>query len=433
MKKGGEIMANYSSHDEYYLHYKVKIHGLTEEQKHLIERLSDVRRFTYNWFLEYSNERFEECGERFKGYHYLSNKITELRNSEEYSWLKDYNLCAMRGGLRDLNRAFMRFRLKQCRFPKFKSKRRDQVRFESRADRFSLHGENGRYAFIPGLSQSRDDYIDIGNHRIPFNGKDIKYRDVHVKFDGISYWLCVTVKAIIPIVEDEPYIHENDIVGIDVGVRTAATLSNGITYQGPDPHRLSVLYNRRSKLAAAVGRDRRRRLKESMRTRTKYDDIPKSKNQIKREKKLLKTYIKIANTYNTRYHQIAADIANQHYSAIVLETLRVKHLLQNHRGRQTAALFESRLYKLGEFISYKCTESGTVVIRAEDGYKSSQICSKCGNEYPIGKEETYVCPHCHMEMNRDLNAAINLRNYGISQIHTNPNGLSTYGALSKMY
>lgn len=415
-------MANFSEahKDEHYLFFKVKIHGLTDEDKHLIERLSDVRRFTYNYFLEYSNTRYEKYGERFKGYKFLSNKLTELRNSEEYSWLKNYNLTAMRGALQDLHRGFMRFRRGECKHPKFKSKKRDQVRFMSRGDRFSLHGENGRYAFIPGLSKDRKHFFDLKKHHIPY-GENIVYRDVHVKFDGKTYWLCVTVKAYTPFYEITPNLNPNPIIGADLGIRTAVTLSDGTTYQGPSKHRFNVLSNRLKKIDIAVSRDRYKRLKTSIHTRTKYDEIPKSKNQLKREAKRLNTIRNITNLYKTRYHQIASDIAKKSSSVLVLETLRIKKTLQEkkNRGELSHELYNARLWMLGQFIEYKCKDSGTIVLRAEDGFKSSQICSNCGSEYPIGAEEIYTCPCCGLVINRDLNAARNLRDYGIKYFSEN--------------
>ena len=74
---------------------------------------------------------------------------------------------------------------------------------------------------------------------------------------------------------------------------------------------------------------------------------------------------------------------------------------------------------LGQFIEYKCKDSGTIVLRAEDGFKSSQICSNCGHEYQIGPEEIYMCPYCGLVINRDLNAARNLRDYGINYYSEN--------------
>ena len=426
-------MANFAqSHaDDHFLFYKVKIHGLTDEDKALIERMSDIRRFTYNYFLEYSNTRYEESGEYFRGYKFLSNKITELRNSEEYGWLSNYNLCAMRGGLRDLHVGFMRFKRGECRHPKFKSKKRDQVRFMTRADRLSFHGENGRYVFIPGLSKDRKHFFDLKDHHIPC-GEDIVYRDAHVKFDGKTYWLCVTIKASAPFSEVEPMLYPNPVLGADLGYRTAVTLSDGTTYEGPSKHRFNVYENRYKALDKSISRDRYKRLKQCIHTRTKYDLIPKSKNELKREYRRQQTQQKIANLYKTRYHQIAADIAKKQPSVLVLETLRVKAMLQEkkNRGELSNVLYHSRLWTLGEFIEYKCQAAGILVLRAEDGFKSSQICSNCGHEYPIGPEETYSCPHCGMTMNRDLNAAINLRNYGIDYYNNNPyEGVSIAGML----
>lgn len=412
-------MANFTQihKDDYYSYYKVKIHGLTEEEKAWIMRLSDIRRFVYNWFLEYSEKQWQEHHIPFQGYKRLSNKITELRNSEEYGWLKDYNLCVLRGALKDLDMGFKKFRAKCCRHPIYKSKKTDVIRFSTRGDRLAIYG---RYAYIPGLCVKKGQRIDLKNHNIPV-GENIKYIDSCVVGDGDNFWLCVTVKNTVPFTEVTPYIYPNPVLGVDVGVRTAAVLSDGTMYDGPNKYRLKLLENRRDKLKETIVRDQYRRMRVSRRTRTKYDDIPKSKNQLKRESKLRQTYRDITNLYKTRYHQIASDIAKKKSSVVVLENLQVRKMLQNNKGNPANMRFdEAKLYTLLTYIDQKCTITGNVVLRADKNFKSSQICSRCGAEYKIGRSKVYKCKCCGLVIDRDLNAAINLRNFGVNYFKSNP-------------
>lgn len=424
-------MANYSFAEisDKHIYFKVMIHNLTDEQKDQIKQYSDARRFIYNYYLNDANERYEATGERFRGYKKLTTDLTNLKKKEGFEWLNQYPVSILRGGIRDLNRGFMRFKRKQCRHPRFKSKKKDRIRFEVRSDRVHIFAESGRCLYLPGISKDHSDLLDIGTHHIPF-GKDIEYGESHIVFDGFDYWFTTSIKPKIPFYEDDDYpiILEGEPIGIDLGIRVAATLSNGKQFYGPDLYRLGVLFNRKSKVGAAIGRDRHRRIKESMRTKTKYDDIPKSKNELKREKKYLKTLKQISNIYKTRYQQIASAISHEHHSVVTLETLRIKQMQKS--TKVPGPVYESRLYMFGQILENKLKNSGSIVIRAEDGFKSSQICSCCGNVYNPGAERVYRCRVCGNEMDRDLNAAINLRNYGIEYLSKNPyRGYSAIGAL----
>lgn len=264
----------------------------------------------------------------------------------------------------------------------------------------------------------KGDLIDCGNHNIPF-GKNIKYDNVRIKFDGVNYWMSLSVKTIIPIVCNNTIDNDDDVVGIDIGIRTSAYLSNGKSFDGPNEKRLRILDDRLRKIQSAVDRDRRKRFNQSISTKTKYYDIPKSKNQIKRETKLAKTRNRIINIYKSRYHKISREIANEHYKTIVLEDLGVSSIIQNAIGKDLRNnLYQGRLATLSEYISYKCRQEFTTVIYADRDFPSSQICSCCGSRYKIGKEKIYSCPVCGLVIDRDLNASINLKNFGLSSFMT---------------
>lgn len=335
-----------------------------------------------------------------------------MKKTEEFKWLDSLNVTTCRYAFIDLSAAYHNFIIGICNCPKYKSKKYDTIRIAVRGDDITFNKSNKRYAHIPVLSSNRFDYIDCGNHNIPI-GDNIKYDNVRIKFDGIDFWLSLSISLRKPIIFERKDILSNP-VGIDVGIRTSATLSNGITFGNPDGYRLSILDNRRRKMQAAVDRDIQKRLKESSRTRTKYEDIPKSKNQLKREEKLRKTKIKISNFYKNYYHNISRKIANMNYSMIVIEDLKVQGMYEDSYGKKRFNVYESRMATLLEYISYKCQDNGALIIKAPRNFKSSQICSNCKNEYKIGASKTYKCPYCGIILDRDLNAAINLMDYGVS-------------------
>ena len=398
-----------------YAYFRIKLHDLTAEQKLRIEDLSRVRRFVYNWGLNYCNEQYE-LGKSCPGFVSLSRAFQELRMTPGYGWLLDYNITTCRYALKDLLNGFAKFFGKINRYPRFKSKKRDKVTFATRGDRLRFYGEHGEYVRIPGVSKSAEDVIYCGRHNVPF-GKHVSYDNVRVKFDGVDYWLSLSIKVYRPFEIDSDYFpRQGQPLGIDVGVRTSATLSDGTMYDRPDQWRLGVLRNRRDKLRSAIGRDISRRYKESTRTKTKYEDIPKSKNQLKRERRWRKTCSQITNIYKNHYHRIAKGIVDKEPAFVVVETLGLQFIEQNSYINVKRQIHEAGLSTLIRYIDYKCTQNDIRVVYAPRDYKSSQRCSICGKEHKIGPSKIYECS-CGNIMDRDLNAARNLLQYGMSHLY----------------
>lgn len=391
-----------------YKYYKIQLHDLTESQKAQIQELSKVRRYVYNWGYEYIKQQYAE-GKPFPKFIGLSNAFTALKKQPEYKWLNNYNITMCRYALKDVVAAYVNYFEKKCRAPKLKTKDRDCVRFATRPDRLSFKGSDGRYAYIPGVSKNRKDLIDCGNHIVPF-GKVAKYADTRIKFDGLNYWLCLSVKVKTPIIIKPPI--SDNVIGIDVGIRKSATLSDGTIYDRPSKDKIKLLENRREKLQHAISKDQRRRLKESARTKVPYEDIQKSKRELKREYRFLKTMNKITNIHQTHYHKVAKDIAKKAPDSVVIENIPVMKMIRNNYFIRDD-IYTARLGTLLHYIEYKCEEYGVRVIKADSRYKSSQICSNCGHIHKCGPGETYVCPNCGFEIDRDINASINLRRYGL--------------------
>lgn len=397
---------------EGYQYYRIKLKYLTDEQIKQIKRMSDIRRFTYNWGVDYCNALQEE-GKNYPGFQKLTKAFTEYRHANP--WLMEYNLTVCRYALKDLDKGYQYYfsKVNKAKPTKFCRKKYDSIRFASRPDRFRIFGRNGNYAYIPGICTHRGDYVYIGTHRIPY-GLGVKYDNVRIKHDGVDYWLTVSVSVPpveIPIINSNP--NTTEPIGIDVGARKAATLSNGKIYPSFNKSRMKVLNNRIRYYSDKISKDICRRLDIESRTKTKYEDIPKSKNQLKREHIYRKSLNRKRNIVTTLYHQISRDIVNTNPEYVVVETLIMKDVYRETQAPE--ALRDARIELLVRYIEYKCKDAGIPVIKAPSDYPSSQICSKCGYVHKTGRGKYHTCPNCGAKIDRDINAAINLLNYGISQ------------------
>ena len=397
-----------------YAYYKIKLHNLTEAQEQRARELSGMMRYLYNYFLVKHKEHYEETKKSLK-FNRMCSMLTEMRNSKEHEWLKKYHVTPERYALKDVHTAFEKFFRGYTNYPKFHSRKGYKTRFAVRSDGIKFFGEYNEYVYLPSLCESQEDLIYCGPHNVPY-GKGIKYDNVRVKSDGIDYWLYIAVKVKYPFIEERPLYPIGEPLGIDVGIRNSAVLSDGTAYDGVNKHRLHVLEHRRRKLQSLVGKDIDRRMKLSMSTRTKYYDIPKSKNILKKEKKLRKTYIDIHNLYHNHYHQIARDIANKNPEWVVVEGIKFRDM-HTDNYHMNHAIRDSRMSLLIKYIKDKCNAKNIPVITAPRFFPSTQICSRCGSMYKPGESKIYRCPECGYEIDRDLNAAINLRDYGMSYMY----------------
>jgi putative transposase len=135
----------------------------------------------------------------------------------------------------------------------------------------------------------------------------------------------------------------------------------------------------------------------------------KSKRLIKLERQILKTNHRITNILNDNIHQMTAKLIKMNPSAIVIEDLNVKGMFKNKHLSETL-----KYSKFGEVIrqlKYKCAWNGIKLITADRWYPSSKLCSRCGEkkEKLSLSERVFVCDKCDIHIDRDFNAALNLK------------------------
>ena len=386
----------------------------TEEQKVLINKFIHLYRYIYNWGINKEKEHYQDklAGESNKGFYTfydLCKLFKEHRDAQGNEWLKEIPNTTARLALRDVVNSYTQFFNKKNRHPKFKSRKTAPKMFKTRNDRFYIDGNKVRFEGLARISRGPGSIVDTVDLHFDTGYKrldDVKYIQPSISIDNLgNYWVSFNIEK--PIVElDAP---KTEPIGIDLGVRKTITLSTGESFTRPND-KIKRLEKRLAHAQRHYTRDVNRRLKEAKHTKTKYEDIPVSKRSEKRAQKVRKLYAKITHIKENFYHNTIKQIILRNPKSIVIETLDSMRILKQAKGRQLRnLLFHADFYTLHKIIEDKCDKYGINLIKADIKYPSTQICSNCGNRYHVGKSEVYHCPNCGFEIDRDINAAINLR------------------------
>ena len=408
-------MSKIDTNKQYYKGHKYKIYP-TEEQKQKLDRFIDLYRYVYNWALAKEQEIYEsykngESEKSFYTFFDLSKIFVQYRNSPENKWLLELPNGTACNAINELVTAYTRFFNNISGYPKFKSKKNSKKSFTTRNDRFYIDKNTVK---IEGLDLN--DRIQLGFDS-EYNKDSVHHNTVISKDTIGDYYVSFCT------IEEKIEIDNSDgkVIGIDLGVRNTLTTSVPIEdeYFHHQPfNKIHKLKRNISKLQVKVSHDQLRRLNEAKRTKTKYEDIPKSKREIKREKIINKKYIKIHNIKNTYYDTIIKRIMDTNPKAIVMETFEYNKIIHSQKY-MTKYMVDTSFYDITQKTKYQCNKRNIPFIQAPVQYASSQICSNCGNRIKIGNKKIYRCPICGNTLDRDLNAAYNLEDFYYDYTGTN--------------
>ena len=348
--------------------YKYRIYPDAEQMQFFAKCFGCVR-FVYNRMLSDRIEHYNLTGKS------LNN--TPAQYKSEFTWLKEVDSLALANAQMNLNTAYRNFfRDKSNGFPKFKSKKNNNFSYTTNNQKGTVYVENG-YIKLPKLKSP----VKIRQHR-SFEGV-IKSCTISKAPSG-KYHISILVET-----EIQKLPASDMRVGIDVGIKDFAVLSNGEAYKNPKHLRKS------EKRLAKLQRDLSRK------------QIGSS-NRNKARIKVAKLHEKIANQRMDFLHKKSTEIIRKN-QAIVIEDLKVKNLMKNHNLAKSIA--EVSWSRFREMLDYKSRWYGMELIIAPPDYPSSQLCSDCGNRSSQTKDlacRVYICPECGLEIDRDYNASLNL-------------------------
>lgn len=348
-----------------------------KQQKNLINQTFGCTRLVYNKALALRIKSYSE-GEKVN-YSKTSLMLTELKNTEEFAFLKDVDSISLQQSLRDLDRAYVNFFSKRAKFPRFKSKK---ANFKSY--RTLNQGDNiriaGRYLKLPKLG-----YIKV-RQSMPIG----KIHNVTVeKTPSGKYFAVLNVDF-----KPEPNPNLGGDIGLDVGIKEYLSDSNGNIYANP-----KYLEKSLKKLA----REQRKLSKKAL----------GSSNYDKQRIKVATLHEKIANQRNDFLHKLSTTLVRENQT-ICVEDLKVKNMVKNHKlALHISSVSWSKFFTM---LEYKAYWYGSQLIRIPTIYPSSQLCHVCGFKNVAVKDLTvrnWVCPDCGTKHDRDVNAAINILNKGL--------------------
>ena len=372
----------------YSMRYKAYRYRLypNKEQQELINKHIGCCRYIYNYGLEKKIKAYQECKKAISRFD-IQRELPMLKKNEETSFLKEVNSLSLQAALACLDNAFTRFFKEKKGFPKFKTKRDTRQSFQV-VQNTKVDFECNRI-FIPKFKEG----IKCKLHRT-FEG-EIKTSTISRTPTG-RYFMSILVKLQDDMPTKKP-IDENKAVGIDLGIKTFATLSDGQEIQNP-----KNLKNVMKKL---------KRLQRQLSKKAKG-----SNNREKTKKKLAIQYEKVTNRRNDFLEKVTYYLANT-YDTICLETLSSKNMMKNHHLAQ--ALSDVAIGRFNQLIEQKAEWYGKNILRIGRFEPSSKTCV-CGyiNKELKLSQRVWTCPKCGRVHQRDLLAANNIKRFAFCKNNT---------------
>ena len=365
----------------------------TEEQKTKIRKTIGTCRFIYNFYLAH-NKKLHEDGKKFMS----SNKFRIWLNNEylpqhpEYSWIKEAYSKAVTQSVNNGQTAFTRFFDHESAFPNFKKKGKSDVKmYFVKNNPKDCHCERHRIK-IPSLGWVR--IKEKGYIPTTKDGYVIKSGSVSIKAD--RYYVSVLVE----VSDNKTINHFDEGIGIDLGLKDFAIVSNGRTYQN---------INKSAKLKKLE----RQLIREQRCLSRKYENLKKGDatqraNIQKQKLKVQKLHHRIDNIRTDYINKTIAEMVKIKPSYITIEDLNVKGMMKNRHLSKAVA--SQKFYEFRAKLLTKCNKSG-IELRVVDRWDpSSKICHCCGSIKKDLKlsDRIFKC-RCGYIEDRDFNAALNLR------------------------
>lgn len=370
------------------------------KQKTKLFRYASTFRFAYNWTLGREKENYENGG-KFISDGDLRKEFTQLKKTEEYSWLNEISNNVTKQAIKDACNAYKRFFKGYSKFPKFKSRKhstpsffQDNVKIQFTDTHVKVEG----FAVSKKKNKQKLNWIKLAEcGRIPT--KNVKYTNPRIKHDGLNWYITVGVEY-----EEYTCLPTNEAIGIDLGIKDLAICSDGNTYKNMNKtQKVKKLEKRKRRLQRSISR--------SYEKNKKGESYCKTDNVIKKEKKLLRLNRRLTNIRHDHLHKTTSEIIKRKPSFICIEDLNISGMMKNKH--LSKAVQQQEFYEFRRQIEYKSAWNNIPVVIADRFFPSSKLCSCCGTIKKDLKlsDRIYKC-ECGNVIDRDYQAALNLKKYG---------------------
>ena len=358
----------------------------TKEQESLFIKSCGAKRFAYNWGLE----RFIEIKKNGETYNKYKLKKEFNQYKKQFDWIKEVSSDVTAMAFTNLDIAINNYFNKITKYPKFKSKKHSKQSFYVRYDR--LYFKNGKVQMC-----KIGDVVYHSDRKIPILDT---YINPVCSFDGKYWYLSFGYE-----VENQDYMHSNESIGVDVGVKELAIISDGTVYSNINK---TVKVKRIKKRIKRKQRQLARKYEANKLDQNKYVD---TKNILKLNKEIKLLNRKLTNIRFNYIHHLTSDLVKKLPQRIVIEDLTITEMTRNKH--MAKLIKEQNLFEFIKQITYKCEKYGIELVKADKWFPSSKICCRCGKKNNNLKlsDRIYKC-ECGNVIDRDYQAALNLKRYG---------------------
>ena len=359
----------------------------TPEQEKIFRECIGYARFSYNYCKSYDDNYVKTHNTRLSIYD-LPKLLRQLKHSGNYDWMKKLPADIAKQAARDFAKAKSNSKriYKNANHTSYKKKHDHKQSFF--CDPYKTKIKSNKKVYISKIGDVKM------SRKLP---KDKKLKNPRVVYQYGKWYLSVSFE-IEP--KEKPILTE-DVIGVDMGLKDLMVLSDGTVYEN---------INKQSKIRKL---DKEKRRLESSLARKKVKNAKsQSKNYYKTRTKYYKVIEKMNNIRKNHRHQVTRNIIDKNPKRLVLEDLDIKDMLKD--VTKAKAISEASWYTLRVYLTYKAEESDIEVIMADKYFPSSQLCNCCGYKNKQVKDlniRTWSCPKCSINHNRDLNAALNLKDY----------------------
>ncbi len=419
----------------------------TPEQMEYLRRACGTRRFIFNW----GKEQWEKQYQAYKAEQAsvpkenrtlkapnamaLKKQFNAIRE-QQFPWTYEVTKCVVEGAFDDLSNAYANFFAGRAEYPTFKKKGKSHESFYLSNDKFTV---GSHWISIPGLGRFVLDqrqiekgrgrllrplgtvnlseklrFVEEGkapeptkkrNQRKQVRCERVKILGATVSCEAGKWYVSIQVD-----IQKERPPTSSSVVGVDVGIKQAAVVSDGRRLENQKP--LACHLRKLSKLQRRLSKKQKTKDPETKRTVF-------SRNYEKQRLKVAREHQRIANVRRDVQHKFSTELART-CGAIGIEDLHLLGMMANHKLARAVA--DAAMGQLLQFLKTKVATAGGEIFIASRWFPSTKRCSCCGHvkkRMPL-KHRTYQCLVCGLQIDRDLNAALNLAwfaNQELRQLH----------------
>ena len=354
---------------------KIRIYP-TEQQKVSLAKAFGTTRWVWNYFLSLTNQTYQETGKGIAKYDMIK-QLPQLKKQEETEWLKETYSQSLQSVCLNLSRAFVNFFEKRTKYPRFKSRHGKQSLIYPQNARL---GENKIY--FPKL-----DWINAVIHR-PIKGT-IKTVTI-TKNCAEQYYASVMFED----GKEKPKPNaKGKAIGLDLGLTHFCITSDSGKFDNPRWFKKH---------------ERNLKVKQQQLSRKQKGSNNRNKSRVK----VAKVHNKITRCREDFHHQLSRRIVNEN-QVLVLENLSIKNMVKNHNLAK--AISQVGWGQFCTMLKYKAEQEGKIYLEVDRFFPSSKTCHVCLNQVgslPLDVR-TWTCHSCKTIHDRDINAAISLRDEGL--------------------